>query len=170
MFWQFKAGGWVGGGGSCRSKSAECTKMVCAKRGDDTEPKRTQVWLHKTTEIPRKLNIPIYAAITQHKCVNWEQQTKRKKKAYHRTGSQLDGQYWYPVPTESLGNTPVTFEHNTPDLHLKRERIHKPTLPFVQSEPQRSRSEIRGINNQPYSIILLTSGHVFEAGRSAPLW
>lgn len=96
-------------------------------------------------------------------------QEKKKSTPYHRTGSQLDGQYRYPVPTEFLGNTPVTVEHNTPDLHLKRERIHKSTLPFVQSEPQRSRSEIRGINNQPYSIILLTSGHVFEAGRSVLL-
>lgn len=164
MFRQFKAEGGVG-------RILQKQKCRVYKNGVDTEPKRIQVWLHTTTEMPQKLNIPIYVAITQHKCVNWEQQTKKKKKKsspYHRTGSQLDGQYWYPVPTEFLRNTPVT-EHNTPDLHLKRERIHKPTLPFVQSEPQRSRSEIRGINNQPYSIIGLTSGHVFEAGRSALL-
>lgn len=75
MFRQFK----VVGGDSCRSKGAECTKMVCAESGDDTEPKHTQAWLHTTTEIPQKLNISIYATITQHKWVYCFQLPKKKK-------------------------------------------------------------------------------------------
>lgn len=100
MFRQFKAGG----GESCRSKSAECTKMVRAESGDDTEPQRTQVWLHTTTEMPPKLNIPIYSAITQHKCVNWEQQTKKINPL---------SQNWQPIRWSIL----ITSSNRVPRKH-----------------------------------------------------
>lgn len=46
----------------------------------------------------------------------------------------------------------VSVEDNIHYLHWKRKCTKKPTLPFVHSELQRSRSEIRGINNQSTTI------------------
>lgn len=57
--------------------------MVCAESVnvslDDTEPKCTHIYQYTTTDIPQYVNFTIYAVISQHKCVSWEELTKKFK-------------------------------------------------------------------------------------------
>lgn len=144
MFRQFKAEG---------GKILQNQKCRVFKNGMCSEQRWRWTTMHTYLAAHNYRSGPLFEF--PHLCsllINWD----KKNQIILSQKRQITWSILIPRPWLSWGQyTWSTLEEGT----------HSPLSLFVQSKLQRSRSEIRRINNQPYSIIQLTSGHVFEAGR-----